>query len=544
MKTIHQNQTAEWSFKSNKSYQDPFNELELSARFTSADGEEKLVPAFWAGGKNWRVRFASPLAGKFHFRTVCSDPSDSGLHDHEGDFKVACYNGSNPLYRHGPIRVAADKRHFEHLDGTPFFWLGDTWWMGLCKRMTWPKGFQTLARDRVKKGFTVVQIVAGLYPDMPAFDKRGANEAGFPWKKDYGRINPAYFDMADRRIRHLVESGLAPCIVACWGYFLPWMGVEKMKQHWRYLVARYGASPVIWCLAGEGTMPYYLSPNGEADSQFQKKGWTDVGFYLRRMDPFHRPITIHPGSSARHTVDDPSVLDFDMLQTGHGDRNSLPNTVKRVSEGYRTTPVMPVVEGEVCYEGIGASCSPQAQRWMFWACILNGVAGFTYGANGIWQVNTRQKPYGPSPHGMSWGNTPWEEAYRLPGSEQAGLAKRFLSRYSWWKFEPHPEWVEPGWTKELNDLPFTCGRHDVPMAAGIPGKVRIIYLPLGMGLQRVKGIEKDARYQVKFFNPVNGAEREIGEVKPDAKGNWEYGKIRMPIYQDWLIVLEAKGARK
>ena len=179
--TIHQNQTAEWSFQSSRSRKDPFNEVELSVRFTSAAGEERLVPAFWAGGRNWRVRFSSPTAGAFHFRTVCSDPPDSGLHDRQGDVRVKRYTGSNPLFRHGPIRVAADKRHFEHADGTPFLWLGDTWWMGLTKRLTWPNGFETLLKDRVKKGFSVIQIVAGLYPDMPWGDKRGVNEAGFPW---------------------------------------------------------------------------------------------------------------------------------------------------------------------------------------------------------------------------------------------------------------------------------------------------------------------------------------------------------------------------
>ena len=65
--------------------------------------------------------------------------------------------------------------------------------------------------------------------------RAGANEAGYPWEADYARINPAYFDAADLRIRYLVESGLTPCIVACWGYFLPIMGIPKIKKHWRYL---------------------------------------------------------------------------------------------------------------------------------------------------------------------------------------------------------------------------------------------------------------------------------------------------------------------
>jgi len=65
-----------------------------------------------------------------------------------------------------------------------------------------------LAADRKAKGFSVIQIVAGLYPDMRAFDPRGANEAGFPWEKDYSRIRPEYSDRADQRILYLVEQGI------------------------------------------------------------------------------------------------------------------------------------------------------------------------------------------------------------------------------------------------------------------------------------------------------------------------------------------------
>jgi len=425
-------------------------------------------------------------------------------------------------------------RYFEHFDGTPFFWLGDTWWMGLCKRLRYPDDFQTLTTDRVAKGFTVIQIVAGLYPDMPPFDERGANEAGFPWEREYARINPAYFDCADRRIAHLVQSGLVPCIVGCWGYFLPWMGIERMKQHWRNLIARWGAYPVIWCLAGEGTMPYYLSTTREEDSNFQKRGWTELALYVRTTDPYRRPLTIHPNNTARLTVEDPDVLDFEMLQTGHGDRNSIPNTVRLVTEGYNATPRMPVVNGEVCYEGIGEACRQEVQRLMFWCCLLSGAAGFTYGANGIWQVNTRQQPFGASPHGMSWGNTPWEEAYQLPGSRQLGIAKRLLERYQWWRFEPHADWVIPHAGE---------GNWIAPYAAGIPGEVRVIFLPWYNPNFTVTKLETDRNWRAFLFNPVDGSEVDYGPVQPDAEGNWKNPYPRLPIYQDWVLVVEATKDR-
>jgi hypothetical protein len=195
--------------------------------------------------------------------------------------------------------------------------------MALSKRLRWPADFRTLAADRVRKGFTVVQIVAGLYPDMPAFDPRGANEAGYPWEPEYARINPAYFDAADVRLQYLVEHGLVPCIVGGWGYHLPLLGIERMKRHWRYLVARWGAYPVIWCLAGEGTMPYYLSTDKPRDVPCKARLDRNRK-YVRTIDAFHHPVTIHPSENSRDTLDDPAVLDFDMLQTGHSDRASIP----------------------------------------------------------------------------------------------------------------------------------------------------------------------------------------------------------------------------
>ena len=64
-------------------------------------------------------------------------------------------------------------------------------------------------------------------------------------------------------------------------------------------VARWGAYPTIWCLAGEGTMPYYLSENKERDKALQKTGWTAIARYLRSMDPYGHPITIHPSDTCQ-----------------------------------------------------------------------------------------------------------------------------------------------------------------------------------------------------------------------------------------------------
>jgi hypothetical protein len=451
------------------------------------------------------------------------------LHGQTFQLNVQPYSGNNPHYQHGPLKVGKDGRHFEHADGTPFFWLGDTWWMGFCKRLSWPDGFQTLAADRVRKGFTMVQIVAGLYPDMEPYDERGANEAGYPWERDFARINPAYFDMADVRIQHLADHGLAACIVGFWGYFIPRMGMDKVKKHWRYLIARWGAYPVVWCLAGEGTMPYYLSKTPKEDAEIQKHGLTELARYVHETDPHHHPVTIHPPNSARLCVDDASVIDFDMLQTGHSDRESVPSTIETVNRSLAADPQMPVLIGEVCYEGIREASRQEVQRFMFWSAMLSGTAGHTYGANGIWQVNTREKPYGLSPHGHSWGGPAWDIAAALPGSGQLGMAKALLTRYKWFKLEPRPELIDPRWSKEDYWKPF---------AAEIPGEAIFAFTPASYSGATFRNL-KPGSYRAFFFNPADGSETEIGTISPDASGSWKIAEV--PIFQDWVVVLESKA---
>ncbi len=530
----------EWGYQTGPSYTDPFNTLELDVLLTHASGQTWRVPAYWAGGSEWRVRFAPPLAGDYRVTTVSrllpgvSSPMPSDLDGRLAELSVAPYRGDHPLLLHGKLQVAPSRRTLEFTDGTPFFWLGDTWWMGLCQRLDWPAGFQRLAADRVALGFSIIQIVAGLYPDMPGFDPRGANEAGYPWEADYARLNPAYFDMADLRIRWLVRQGLNPCIVGCWGYYLPLLGLEKMKQHWRNLVARWGAYPVVWCLAGEALMPYYLSADKTGDEQCQLAGWTEIARYVRSIDPYQRLVTIHPTSVGRDQLQDDGLLDLNLLQTGHDGYRSVPNTVTRLTQQYQRHPAMPVLVSEANYEGILHGCEADVQRLTFWSSFLSGACGYTYGANGLWQLNNPTQPYGASPWGGTWGGPAWEDASRLPGSAQLGMARRLIERFEWWRFEPHPEWVEPAGSPQNVDYPF---------AAGIPGEVRLIYfywptyqIP---GLQyQVCNLEPGVSYRAYFWDPRTAQQYDLGWVTPQNAPHGSWSIPIQPQLKDWVVVLE------
>ena len=527
-RTARQHRVVEIEWESMVRYPDGYNDVDVDVTCTRPDGSTFTAPAFWDGGSRWKFRFAGGQPGEYRLESHSNRVDDAGLDARRQVICVEPHAGDNPLYRHGRLRVANDKRHLEHTDGTPFLWIGDTWWMGLTTRLDWPAGFQWLTSDRVEKGFSVVQIIAGPYPDMDAWDPRGRSEAGFPFEDGFQRISPAYYQGADRKIRHLVESGLMPCIVGMWGYYLPQLGADKVKRFWRYLVARYGAYPVTWCLCGEATMPYYLSQDRDADAATQKAGWTDVMSYVRRTDGYGNLITIHPTHYGREQVEDPSLMDLEMLQTGHGDIDSVPNVIQSVRRSVAAEPQMPVVNSEVNYEGIMGRSWQNIQRLDFYHTMMNGAAGFTYGANGIWQLNTEEQPYGPSPHGRSWGSTPWRVAARLAGSEQVGLGGRFFSQFPWWELERHPEWI----VESEQD-----GDAYGPVAAGIPGRLRIVYSPHCWNPPKVRGLEADIAYTASWFDPVTGVESSIGPVEPDADSSWT-PPFPSEVH-DWVLVLRA-----
>ena len=526
---VHQNELTELCFYSAGCYDDPFNQIDFQVRWTSPDGTEIIVPGFWAGKNCWKVRYSSSQIGTHCYTTLCNLP-DSGLQGQTGSLEIDAYQGENPLYLHGSICRQGEETFLRHQDGTPFFWLADTWWMGLTTRLSYPDDFETMVKDRQEKGFSVVQIVAGLYPDMLPFDPRGKNEAGFPWDEQFHEINPAYFDIADRKIFSLIQHGITPCVVGSWGFFMKFAGKETLKRHWRYLIARWGACPVAWCVAGEANMAFYDDDiSMEEHLKRSRQDWNDIASYIHSLDAFHRLVTVHPTQYGHEQIQNEELLDLDMLQTGHGGVPSLVPTMQMVKKAVARKK-LPVIDSEVCYEGICGSSYSDVQRYAFLSCVFLGCCGHTYGANGIWQLNDKNCPYGVSPHGAQWGTTSWQEAYRLPGSQQLGYLKQYLTRFQWWRFEQHPEWVENPCSGEALDGNF---------AMGIPGEVRLFFKPhFGgdfWGTTLLLNLEEDIAYRAERMNPITGEVTDLGPVHPESDGSFRMPRV--DAFQDWIYAL-------
>lgn len=541
----------EWTIESTKPYNDPFNDVDVDVVF-SQNGRSWRVPTFWRGGARWTVRFAPPESGLYDYHLESTDSSNPDLNGHRGRVAVKAYSANSTLLRRGPPRVSADKRHFEYSDRTPFFWLGDTSWNALSSRVSWAD-FKRLVTDRRQKGFTVMQLVAGLAPpdETCPVDLGCHNEGGAVWTADLSRLNPRYFDFADRRIEYLVHSDIAPAIVGGWHNSMKKIGVAKLKKHWRNLVARYGAYPVFWIVGGE-----VFDPPADLAGKLGKiaeilgadpdtlGGWSDIARYVREIDPYHHPIAVHETSTDDPPLQEESLTDFRLFQPGHTGWSSIAIEISQLDLHYaRLEVTKPLVVGEIGYEMLGRTHLEDFQRAAFWLGMLNGAAGYTYGAAGVFEPYTA----GRSLHRWMWSWLTLDEGMTLPGSYQVGIGAKFLRRFPWWNLQPHPDWITPHGTTlfeprtgvnyfhidlaaEGGDLPGVevalpasewkkhNGNFRAPYAAGIPRRFRIIYMPVGsdsVNPPTILQLEKGIRYNAYYWEPSLGISFDLGVVEQD-----------------------------
>jgi uncharacterized protein DUF4038 len=519
------------------------------------NGRERRIPAFVSRGA-WRARYSSEQLGTHRYH---AETSDGVVLSHpEGTIDIVESNSSAHLRSHGPVRVASDRRHLEHADGTPFLWLADTWWYGFTERLSITE-FRSFAAQRAEQGFSVVQIVAGLYPETTPFQPEARSASGWVWHEDLSGPNSAWFDEADERVHALLEHDLVPCIVGSWGHFLGFMSVEQMLRHWRELIARWGAYPVVWCLAGEPSFPWGFwddetlrtlaaQPTIE-DTRVKMKTLhremvseqlrrvNDVARGVRELEPFGRPITIHsvPDVQPWENLDDDSLVDIWFLQTGHQGQTTLEPSVNAIHDALAREPSKPVINGEPSYEGIAGSSWQDMQRFFFWSHLLSGTAGHSYGAHGVWGFNTPEYP------GFGSGLAPvWQEAADLPGAAQVGLGRRLLLELPWHRFEPHPDWVVPH---------QHVGDRLLPYAAGLEDGLRVFYFP-GIALVRnsfsVMALQLHAlgkkRWHAQLISPRTGVTADEFAIEPEADGTARLrcgyrGGSGLPSWEDWLLIL-------
>ena len=521
--TIQLWEPMELTFTSARDYPNPYADVSFSVDFAGPDHTTIHRPAFWDGGKTWRVRFAPTVVGQWTWRSTCSEPADTGLHGKDGSLNATQYTGSSALLRHGLLCMSAGHRNVVHADGTPFLLVGDTAWS-----LPWRGTIASVgvyAEDRQRKGFNAVLLMS-IQPDRKARGPRdrisaGGFDVGFDDLPTghLNQMNISYFQYMDKLMTILVDHGIVPVYQPVFqGY--GWKGLGALgndavpteySRYCRYLVARYGAAPAIWLVSADSTG---TQPCVEAG-----------GIEVHAEDAYHQPVGIHyspaDGSNPQHpnghknrSHQDADWLDFQWCQTGHDGVHN----VSKVALMHDNKPTKGVANGEPTYEGIGDPT--RAAGWWqgneAWSNLTTGgTMGCVYGVAALWQW----KLFADEPGWPAWAldNESWRDALSKEGSQYVGHISAAFAGYDFTDMTRHPELA------------------DGKPCVGVAGKFYCVYLENG-GEVTVSGLQQSLRY--RWFNPKSAVWTEGG------KTNGSELKITAPDTGPWvLFVGERIGTR-
>lgn len=514
------------TFEAAREYADPVRDCAVIATFAGPHGEEILREAYWDGGATYRVSFAPTCPGSWSWRVAA--PADSGLDGLLGTLDVDLYAGDLPIYRHGFLRVSDNGRYLTYADGTPFLWLGDTHWaFSFLER--WDESnhpafasmFRGIVDQRVGQGFTVYQA------NLKADD--GASLFWIDPEGDKAVPNVAFYQQElDRRMQYVADAGLVNALGLAWyGELLRPNGLERMKTLARYVVARYGALPVVWTLAGE------VAGYDPARRDELIAGWREVAREIERCDAYGHLQTAH--YTTRRPMEtyyqDESWHDFTLGQAGHGDY--------RVGEGdyrefFSEHAGKPFVEGESFYEGCSTleehgsrPVTPDMVRRVAYLVMQLGGCGYTYGAQGVWDC-VWDETYFDDPAsdvavGMfNRGHRTWKDGIDAPGAVQLGFWKRFYEDVRFWELAPY---AEPGanparWRKQ-------------PMVTVSERGDRLVayYTEAARKPLTVEGLEP-GEWTWRWFDPRTGVWGDPVSVALD--GTWTLPT--RPDWQDWALI--------
>lgn len=524
--TVHPWEVVELTFEARGAYTKPYTDglpdrsaPLAQATFTgtagAARGTRMAVPIFWDGGTTWRIRFAPPAAGDWTWVTASPDP---GLDAATGEIRVAEWTEAEKQAnsaRRGFIRVSQKGpragRYFEYADGTPFLWVGDTWW-NWSKRGIALSSFQKLADDRAAKGFTVGQLFfAGN-----------------------GGLLDRTFDAPNleqiRRVEEMIAYANRKGITA---WIHPWWSRERlneriseaqMRRWWRYVMARLGAYNVIWVLAGEYNMNNY--------GGFGLPFWKDLGTLVKHEDPYGRIVGVHPTPpgwsggaeapqwSTGEVLHGEPWLDYNQSQVGHGRwRNEMIPLV--IAADYARQPAKPTVVTEPWYEFVEGNPSGMEIRYGAWSAMLSGAAGHSYGGGHVWWAHVPESPtsQGPWPLERSFATNTLDYA----GARSMSFLAKFLGTLPWWGLEPHPELVS---------------EYPAPLCGAVPGSQYVLYLRYGgrLKVDLRPGSENDA-FEYTWVDLEQSTARKPGRINGGAVREFQApedypGSLQ---FKDWLL---------
>lgn len=509
-------QPFEHAFKSSVLYPNALQEASLTVTFTSPAGQTTRTEGFWDGGRVWRVRFSPDQVGRWSYAAECSDTSNPGLHGQRGEFICSAPIATGPFWKHGPIRVAIDHHHFEHADGTPFFWLADTVWDGA--QISKPQEWLNYALVRGSQNFTVVQWIAA-----PGQDDRGQHAI----ERIAGQIavNTGFFQRLDQKVAILRQAGLLNAIVPFSEGQIDTNGVGALGDSEkalliRYVVARYAADPVAWLISVDGK-----------DAEKQATFWKSIGPAVFG-ETNHAPVVFCSGNTPRrlepfrnagwvdafgYPGDDVSASD-----NGQGAPNSFQTGAFR--EATRPVIVSAPFENSIS-DGATTRISAEIIRRSVYSSLFSvWPAGVSYGAEGVlnWDRSVdRERNAGKPGDDLAL----WERSLFLPGAKQMGVLAAFANSVDFWRLKPAPELLVP-------EQPASRPAQIASATAGAP-MLETVYDPQNRPVELLLSVLPPSP-NIVWLNPrIGSASPAVGVV-----GNVAC-QFPAPGPGDWLLVIKS-----
>ncbi|RMG56630.1 MAG: DUF4038 domain-containing protein [Bacteroidetes bacterium] len=457
-----------------------------------------------------------------------------------------------PVLTAQPTGISADRRHLTDASGRPFLWLGDTAWE-LFHILDVDEATHYL-ETRARQGFTVIQAV--ILAENDGLRRPNANGDVPLENLDPTRPVEAYFQHVDRIVEKATQLGLTMALLPTWGDKLetnhPGAGPviftpENARIYGEFLGARYRAQPVVWVLGGDRNV----------DSEENLAIWRAMAEGLRAGDGGRHLITYHPrgASTSAYFLHREPWLDFNMYQSGHGQRKDLVFRYNLELAQYQ--PEKPFLNGEPAYEDIpvrfwdyldwsdpqrtpagvldedGLIVQPahfeagffeplDVRVSAYWS-LLSGACGHTYGHNAVWQMYKPGQPLAiPT-------LTDWREALARPGAEDIRHLHDLLASRPWGRLQPRQD--------VLYGLNPPDGAH-LRAAVDAEGSFLLVYAPGGRDISLRLEALRGERVVAWWFNPRNGATTYI-ETLPAAGIHTFALPEGGP---DWVLVVDAAGA--
>jgi hypothetical protein len=402
-----------------------------------------------------------------------------------------------------PLRVAADGRHLEDVQGQAFLLQGDAAWSLLVKLSK--AEVLVYLDDRRQRGFTAV--LANLIERGFGGPENAEGEPPFVPADEFLSPNPAYFEHADWVIDRAAERGLLVLLPPAYlGYNCGAQGwcqqmldqpVSSMLAYGRYLGDRYASRKnIVWVHGGDT----------DAATHGAAAHVNAIANGIRERAPGHLH-TAHCSrrNSAIDCYDEP-WLD---LNTTYSNCN---NTLADLRRDHDRVPTQSFfyIEGSYENETASLSCLIDQAAWS----LLGGAFGHVFGNSPIWRFGAG-----------------WEAALSSAGSLAMGHLTALWRSRAWFRLEPDTS----------GEVLVADPEGDAVAARTSDGESALVYLPssrtVSVNLQNLAG----EQVQAWWFDPASGTASAIGSFAGSGAMNFSAPGRRVLVLDDASAGLPAPG---